>query len=193
MTWVWFSLEKRSLLQLILGINPAHIAHDQEAPHLVFLFWSVQAAQAHPKKGLHCSKKLFLHFPWLVLVWGWGRNCLILDLQCYEVAMGIFATWAISVPLGPCISLKYTFPLYFSCSTVWFSLSLVPLKAYHLPFVHFDVPSNHTSPAEMKQAGEMAGGPFIHHPPSTLHCAITVDGVVKKRPAARIGTSLMKF
>lgn len=95
--------------------------------------------------------------------------------------MGIFVTRVISLPLGPCISLKYTLPLYFSCSPVCFSLSLVPFKAYHPPAVNLDVPSDHASPAEIKWAGEMAGGPFVHCPPSTPpHHAIVVDGVARK-------------
>ncbi|KAM6226179.1 uncharacterized protein M6G45_016743 [Spheniscus humboldti] len=53
--------------------------------------------------------------------------------------------------------------------------------AYHPPAVNLDVSSDHASPAEIKWAGEMAGGPFVHRPPSTPpHHAIVVDGVARK-------------
>lgn len=104
--------------------------------------------------------------------------------------MGIFVTGAISVPPGPRISLKYTFPLYFSRSPAWFSPSLVPFKACHPLFAHLDVPPDHASPAEMKRAGEMAGGPFIHRPPLDTSSSCHGGGRCHEEETCRLNRDL---
>lgn len=98
---------------------------------MLFGLQSVQVVQAHPEKELHYSEKLFLHFPWLAPAWGWGRSSFTWALRVLEVAIGIFIIWAVSVPLGPHFSLKYTFLLYLSCSPVWFFMFLLLSKAHH--------------------------------------------------------------
>lgn len=176
--WPGFAFPwKRSLFQLILGINTAHITCDQEVPHMLFGLQSVQVAQAHPEKGMHYSEKLFLNLPWLASAWGWGSNSF---------------TWVLGVLWGcywNTYNLRYFsasgtslfFKIYiFSISVMFPSLSFPVPCALHSPtppFVHLGMLFDHVSSAEMKWGG-VAGGTSMPH-----HCSI----LTRRKPTGRTG------